>query len=67
MVRVKLSYLQNTHLYSTQYQLLFRYLSEAGLARCEAVCKERKLKLTAKNVEKIALDVSKNTHAQSQY
>ena len=35
-----------------------RHLSAEGVARCEALCQEKNCKLTAKNVEKIALDVS---------
>ena len=35
-----------------------RFLSAEGVARCEAACQERNLKVAAKNVEKVALDVS---------
>ena len=35
-----------------------RHLTAEGLTRCEALCKEKSFKPTAKNLEKVALDVS---------
>ena len=40
--------------------VLYRYLSSEGLAQCLELCKEKGWKPTARNVEKVALNVSES-------